>query len=171
MISLESSRLVLREAQPDDLPGLLPVYLSNPEFVAMSEGSAGEAGHFDLDMLQRDWHVQTSLLGAVMLGVYLKESGEPVGIAGYLAENPSDGYPWLGLLMIAAGHQRRGLGSEAYSRLAKHFRTDLGWAALRLGVLRDNAPARAFWDRLGFRYIRDATNSNGYPLLVLEREL
>lgn len=171
MTALESPRLVIREAQADDLPGLLPVYLSNPDFVAMSEGSAGEAGHFDLAMLQRDWHVQTTMLGAVMLGIYLKETGEPVGMAGYLAENPSDGYPWLGLLMMSASHQRRGLGTEAYTRLAEHFRSDLGWTTLRLGVLRDNAPARAFWDGLGFRHVRDATNSNGLPVLVLERQL
>lgn len=171
MLTLASPRLVIREAQPDDLPGLLPVYLSNPAFVAMSEGSAGESGYFDLEMLQRDWHVQTQMLGAAMLGIYLKETGEAVGMAGYLAENPSDGYPWLGLLMIHADHQRQGLGSEAYAHLAAYFAGELGWTALRLGVLRDNAPARTFWDRLGFRHVRDATNSNGHPVLVFERQL
>lgn len=171
MIALESPRLVIREAQADDLPGLLPVYLSNPEFVAMSEGSAGESGRYDLAMLQRDWHVQTTVLGAAMLGIYLKGTNEPVGMAGYLAENPSDGYPWLGLLMIHADHQHQGLGTEAYRRLVEYFRADLGWTTLRLGVLRDNAPARAFWDRLGFRHVRDATNSDGHLVHVLECQL
>ena len=36
-IELESARLVIRVVAPDDLPLLLPVYLSNPEYVAQSE--------------------------------------------------------------------------------------------------------------------------------------
>jgi hypothetical protein len=119
MIELESERLRIREIVPDDLPALLPVYLSNPQFVAWSEGSQGEAGYYDLAMLQRDWQVAQMMPGRVMLGIYLKATGEAVGQADYLAENPDDGLPWLGLLMIAGSHQRRGraCASASWSRI------------------------------------------------------
>ena len=169
MSDLESARLRIREAAPDDLPVLLPVYLSNPAYVAQNEGSAGEPGHYDLGMLQRDWQIQR-MIGGVLLGISLKESGAAVGMAGYLPEH-ADGYPWLGSLVIHADHQRQGLGSEAYTRLAEHFRADLGWRALRLAVVEQNAPARAFWEKLGFRPIGDGANSTGLRTLIMERDL
>jgi hypothetical protein len=40
MLTLESPRLLFREVMADDLPVLLPVYLSNPAFATMNEVSA-----------------------------------------------------------------------------------------------------------------------------------
>ena len=173
MIELESARLRIREVAPDDLPGLLPVYLSNPQFVAWNEGSQGAAGYYDLAMLQRDWQVAQMMPGRVLLGIYLKATGEAAGQADYLAENPDDGLPWLGLLMIAGPLQRQGLGSEAFARLVQHFRDDLGWSRLRLGVLEQNTPACSFWEAQGFARVAGVggTNSNGLPTFTMERAL
>src|SRR5215831_6459029 len=74
MPTLESPRLLLRDATAEDLPALLPVYLSNPAFVSLSEGSRGEAGYCDLRMLQRDWHIASLTPGRHMLGLCLKAS-------------------------------------------------------------------------------------------------
>jgi len=43
------------EVGEGDLPDLLEISLSHPDFLALTEGSAGEHGHYDLEMLQRDW--------------------------------------------------------------------------------------------------------------------
>jgi RimJ/RimL family protein N-acetyltransferase len=150
-IELESARLVIREATPDDLSLLLPVYLSNPEYVAQSEGSQGEAGYFDLEMFQRDWQISRMTPGRHMLGLYLRETNEAVGLADFLEENPEDGQPWLGFLMIARAHQRQGLGTEAFTRLVEYFKNHYGWPSLRVGVRNTNTGALVFWRRLGFQ--------------------
>jgi RimJ/RimL family protein N-acetyltransferase len=150
-IELKSARLTIREVAPDDLPLLLPVYLSNPEYVAQSEGSQGEAGYFDLEMFQRDWRIAQMTPGRHMLGVYLKETSEAVGLADYVEENPEDGQPWLGFLMIARAHQRQGLGTEVFTCLVEYFRNYYGWPSLRVGVMKTNTGALAFWRRLGFQ--------------------
>lgn len=170
MGELTSARLRIRKAQPDDLPALLPIYLSHPDYVAQNEGSAGEPGRYDLAMLQRDWQVQ-QWMGGVMLGVYLKDTGDAVGMAGYLPEHPDDGIPWLGSLAIAADRLRQGFGAETFARLAEHFRDDLGWRTLRLAVTAENAGARAFFEGHGFRAIGEAANSTGMRTLVMERAL
>ena len=149
-ILLESARFVIREAAPDDLPLLLPVYLSNPEYVAQSEGSRGEAGYFNMEMFQRDWQIAQMTPGRHMLGVYLKETNEAVGLADFLEENPEDCQPWLGFLMIARTHQRQGLGTEAFECLAACFKEHYAWSSLRVGVMKTNTAALAFWRRLGF---------------------
>ena len=81
--------------------------------------------------------------GRHMLDIWLKGDGQAIGRADFLDENSDDGMPWLGLLMIAGPLHRRGLATEAFTRLAGHFRADRGWTALRLGVLPQNAAARS----------------------------
>lgn len=170
MLEIETPRLRIRDAEVEHLPELLPVYLSNPEFVRMNEGSRGEAGYYDLEMFQRDWWINRMMPGGHVLGIYLKATGEAVGQANFLEENPDDGMPWLGLLMIAAPHQRQGLGREAFDALADHFRTTYGWPALRLGVLAPNTAGIAFWQALGFEQVAEK-GEDARHVFVLERTL
>ncbi len=133
MLELESAHLHLREAVRSDLPALLPAYLTNPQFLRWSN-----LPDYDLASLLRDWEAVHKTPGRFLLGIYHKDAGEAVGVADFLEQNPDDGLPWLGLLIIHRVHQGQGLGLEAYRRLAEHFRTDRDWQVLRLGVLREN---------------------------------
>jgi RimJ/RimL family protein N-acetyltransferase len=67
-------------------------------------------------------------------------------------ENPNDGVPWIGLVMVHAEHQRRGLGAEALRGLADHGR-DHGWTRLREGVLGGNDAGMALARALGMREV------------------
>src|SRR5262249_5528234 len=122
-----------RAAAAGDLPMLLAAYLSHPAYVAMNEGARGEQGCYDLEMLRRDGWSAGRMPGRHRLAILSRESGEPVGIAERAQVGPAAGAPWLGALVIAAGHARRGLGSEAFARLAEHVRAARGATALRLG--------------------------------------
>jgi len=53
----ETERLVIRDLREDDLEAVLPVYTSNPGYLALTEGSGGEPGRYDLDMLELDFVV------------------------------------------------------------------------------------------------------------------
>jgi RimJ/RimL family protein N-acetyltransferase len=169
-IEMEGARLLIREVAPDDLPLLLPVYLSNPEYVVQSEGSRGVAGYYDLTMFQRDWQIAQMTPGRHLLGIYLKETGEAIGLADYLEEHSEDGQPWLGMLMIARAHQRQGLGSEACKRLVEYLKDSYGWSALRVAVMKTNTKALAFWRRLDFQAM-PATGATEGNYLTLQRAL
>ena len=55
----------------------------------------------------------------------------------YLENNPSDGHPWIGLIMVAADRQREGLAGEAMLAVCDHVH--LNWASpVRMGVIDDN---------------------------------
>ncbi len=43
----------------------------------------------------------------------LRDDGASVGVLDWMDENPNDGAPWLGLIMIHADRQHRGLAGEA----------------------------------------------------------
>ena len=81
---------------------------------------------------------------------YLELTEGSGGVAG--DENPNDGSPWIGLVMIHAAHQRRGLGAEAIAGLAAHGRA-AGWTRLREGVIDGNAAGMALALAAGMREI------------------
>jgi RimJ/RimL family protein N-acetyltransferase len=67
----------------------------------------------------------------------LRDDGACVGVLDWMDENPNDGAPWLGLIMIHADRQHLGLAGEAVAGLAEHGRA-AGWTRLREGVLEGN---------------------------------
>lgn len=149
-LTLETERLVLTEVTEDDVDGLLAVALSNPEFTGDHEGSAGEPGRFDRDMLERDLAVAWMDPARHPLVLRHKgHSGRVMGWAEVLDEHPRDLVPWIGLLEVHRQDQRHGYGSEAVTALLAWARAG-GAPALRLGVDEGNASGFAFWQRLGF---------------------
>ncbi len=167
---VESERLVLRELREGDLPAVLPVYLSNPQYLELTEGSAGEPGRFDLEMLQRDFALAELEPGRVFAGIWAKDGGEPLGVLDWLEENPRDGQPWIGLLLIRADRQRQGLASEAFAALVR----ERGWPLVRAAVIERNAAGLAVTRRLGFEPIGETTRrlaTGPERLILLERRL
>ena len=167
MIELESKRLLIRELTADDLPAALEIYMSNTEFRQQMEGSEGEAGRYDLERFQRDWHI-AQMMGRYTSGAYLKQSGVAIGYIEYIEEN-DDGKPFLGTLTIHADYQRQGFGTEVFERLALHFREDNGWTVLHCGILAQNKPGLAFARHLGFQPYKQISSriSGGMQEFVL----
>ncbi len=153
MLELASTRLQIREITADDLPALLPVYMSNLEFVRQNEGSEGEIGRYDLARWQRDWHILQMMPGHHRLGCYLKADTTPVGIIDFLEENPDDGKPWMGTLIIHKKFQRQRLGTEAFQCIINHFRQHTDWSVLCTGVKEQNGVGLAFLKHLGFQAV------------------
>ena len=80
-----------------------------------------------------------------------------------------EGYGWLSLLYLQPDYRGRGYGIQALARAIVHFRK-LGRKSLRLMVAEENAAARRFYEREGFRELdREAGLQGG--LLLLERPL
>jgi RimJ/RimL family protein N-acetyltransferase len=148
-LPLTTARLVLDEPSEDDLPGLLAVAQSNPDFLATHEGSAGEAGRYDIDMLARDLAVAQMDPERHALVIRRRDDGAVVGRADTLDRHPRDLVPWIGALELHADAQRGGLGREAAEALADWYRSQ-GEARLRLGVDDGNDRAAAFWEALGY---------------------
>jgi RimJ/RimL family protein N-acetyltransferase len=168
----ETERLRIRALEPADLEPLLDVYLSNPRFLDLTEGSGGEPGRYDLGMLERDVIVAAMTPGRHLDAVCRKRTGELVGLLDWLEESESDGTPWIGLLMIRAGEQRQGLATELFEGFAQRLRAN-GAAAVRAGVLERNAPGRALCRRLGFKPISTTSvrMASAEKVQVLERTL
>jgi RimJ/RimL family protein N-acetyltransferase len=169
----ETDRLVVRRLQADDLEALLAVYTSNSDYLQFTEGSGDEPGRYDIEMLERDVAVAQMTPGRQMAGIFLKQTGELIGVLDWMDENPSDGQPWIGLVMIRADWQRRGLAAEAFGGLADRLRSR-GMSVLRAAVIQRNRAGRALAELLGFQTVSTTMKrlaSGEEELIVLERRL
>jgi RimJ/RimL family protein N-acetyltransferase len=110
--------------------------------------------------------------GRHMLSLVVKDGGV-VGVLDWLERNPSDGHPWIGLVMVHGERQREGLGAEAVSGLLACLRRP-GAAAVRAGVIERNPAGRALMHRLGFAPVSERTMRMAAAqerVLVFERSL
>ncbi|MHA5048631.1 GNAT family N-acetyltransferase [Streptomyces sp. SD15] len=99
--------------------------------------------------------------------------GRLVGVAITLAHHPdpADPDPWLGLLLVDSGEQRKEYGRELAGVVEGRFRK-AGRAGVRLAVLDNNPEALAFWSALGYEVIgRRKDLQLGRPCAVLHKAL
>ena len=151
-----------------DLPPLLHVFQSNPRYLEWTEG-----GEYDLEMLRADWESAERTEGRHMLALRDPETAEPVGVIEFLENNPRDGHPWIGLIMVAAERQREGLAGEAMLAVCEHVH--LNWASpVRIGVIDENQAGLALAISLGFEPYGEAFQDLGggeRRLVLMQRRI
>ena len=59
MRAAATERLRFDEVTEADLDDLLAIHAGNPEYAALTEGSQGEVGRYNRQMLERDWWLGT----------------------------------------------------------------------------------------------------------------
>ena len=152
-LTFETQRLVIKEAAEAYLDCLLDVARSNPDFTHAHEGSDGEPGRFDREMLERDLTV--AWMDPARHPLVLRTKSDPARVIGWaevLDEHPRDHVPWIGLLEVHQQEQRQGYGREAVAALVEWARAGAA-PTLRLGVDEGNATGLAFWQSLDFRLV------------------
>jgi len=166
-VDLVTQRLTVEPLGAEQLPEALDVYLSRPEYVRLVEGSAGEPGHFDLGMLERDWAIARITPGRVLAAIRMQETGELVGLLDWIDANPTDGVPWIGLVLVAPSHERRGYAREVVAGLIEQR----NWLRVRAGVSADNVPGLALARTLGFERYAEVQGPSPAtsPTVLLER--
>ncbi len=163
----ETNRLLITPI-PDDFDAgeLLPVFNSNSEFLTAS-GYSPPFHRSDIE-----GYLMEELLreNSLCLLIRLQDGARTIGTIAILAPNPSDGLPWIGLLLIDASSQRQGFGAEAVQAIEEHLASD-GWSAIRLFALRQHSGARVFWETVGYRVVSETNDANGREAWLLEKEL
>jgi RimJ/RimL family protein N-acetyltransferase len=95
--------------------------------------------------------LREEFLNSKTKSMFIKLDNSYIGVIDYLDENPKDGFPWLGLLMIHKDQQGKGYAKQAYAKYECEL-LHTGKSAVRLGVLKGNSKAKQFWESVGFTY-------------------
>ena len=156
--------LTVRPARPDDVDAVLALVQRLAEFER--EPDAVKATREDY---LRDGFGPDPAFGALLAEL----GGRPVGLALWFRTYSTwEGRPgvWLEDLYVEEGLRGRGVGRRLVAALAR-LALERGWARLDLSVLEWN-PARAFYDRLAFRELREwrPYRLDGEALRALARE-
>lgn len=144
-----TERLEVRAVDEADIAGLLDVYLSNPQVIAVTEGSAGTPGRYDRGMLERDLWMSELDENRHTAALFLRDDGTCVGVIDWV-DRDADGIPSIGLVLVHGRQQRRGYGREAVRGLIATGR-ESGWTRLRASALACDPATTGLYEALGMR--------------------
>ncbi|MEY9931650.1 ribosomal protein S18 acetylase RimI-like enzyme [Catenulispora sp. GP43] len=153
---------------PGELAEIVAVYRTNPVYFRA-------AGDYDPDHIlasevEADLRDEVGTAGSEVL-IARDESGEAVGVLCLLDRHPTDGHPWIGLLLVHGARHRQGLGRRLAALVEERYRA-AGREGLRLAVLENNPSALAFWSALGWQEIdRRADIAHARPSIVMHKAL
>ncbi|MFD6533431.1 GNAT family N-acetyltransferase [Streptomyces sp. NPDC060184] len=153
---------------PQEIAELVDLYTSNPEYCR----AAGEYDPDDVraDRVEADLREESAAEGGEVL-LARDERGRLVGLLCLLDRHPTDGLPWIGLLMVHGDVRRKGIGRSLAALVEERF-TGEGRSGIRLAVLENNPGALSFWSALGWQEIdRRADREHGRPCHVLHKLL
>jgi RimJ/RimL family protein N-acetyltransferase len=144
------------------------VFKSNPQYLQWAE-----EGEYGLDELRGDWENARDTDGRHLLALRDRDTSEILGVTEYMELNAADGHPWIGLIMVAANHQRQGLGAEALQAICDQVH--LNWASpMRMAVIEENRAGMALAIALGFEPYGETFQYLGEEerrLVLLQRRL
>ncbi len=93
-----------------------------------------------------------SLADKYLFGVWHQQN-QLVGVLEGMRNYPEESIYWIGLLLLDPAVRGQGLGRRLVQRFGAWAQAQ-GATALMLGVVADNHPAFAFWQRQGFELVR-----------------
>lgn len=131
---------------PVSVAALQAVLEGAPEFYRLGTGRPAAPG--EAERLLADLPPGRVLADKEVLGI--RTAGALVGCVDLVRGHPDPATVFVGLFLVVETQHRKGLGRAAWARVEARLEGRRGVARLRLAVLRDNAPARAFWPAMGF---------------------
>ncbi|MFF3412242.1 GNAT family N-acetyltransferase [Streptomyces sp. NPDC002742] len=153
---------------PEEVTEVVGLYMSNPEYCRAT-------GEYDpervpADRVEADLREEAETAGCEVL---LAREGQDriVGLVCLLDRHPTDGHPWIGLLLVHGSLRRHGVGRRLAGLMEERFRRE-GREGVRLAVLENNPAALAFWRSLGWQEIdRRPDRRHQRPCIVMHKQL
>ena len=156
----------IRELTPADLESYRDIRL---EGLRLSPDAFGSSYEEEVARPAADFLSRLSQRPGAMFGAFFDGNrGDEIlaGTIGCYAETSIKTAHKLFLvgMYVRPAHRRRGLGAKLVERVLSHARSIGGIAVVQLGVACDNQPARALYERMGFKVYgieRKALKVNG----------
>jgi RimJ/RimL family protein N-acetyltransferase len=169
-VELQTERLrFLPLGESSDSDEVLPVFNSNPEWIAASNDYAGQ-GEWDRSDVEMHLWKESMRENSVAFLLRSLETEELIGLGGFLEPHPEREIPMIGLLLIHRSWQRRGLGTEAVEAMMEYL-GDGDWDRVSVTVLEACPGVGEFWSRLGFEVVEQTHDQDKRAVWVMEAQL
>jgi ribosomal protein S18 acetylase RimI-like enzyme len=152
----------IREATPDDIPGIARVHVDTWRTAYPGIVPAEHLAGLSYERSEARWREHAFREGSPSLVFVAEDAGQIIASASGGPER--DGMPGYdgelyGLYVLAA-YQRQGIGRKLSQTVARRLAAD-GFRAVVIWVLKDNHKARAFYEALGGVLIGEKTITIG----------
>ncbi len=153
----------VRELSEKDIDSVLELCLGNPMYYqhcppAVTRKSIAH----DMAALPP----RTTYEDKYYLGIYDEE--KLIAVMDLILNYPNENTAFVGFFMVSAKRQKRGLGSALVKDLLACLFNE-GYEFTRLGYVKGNPQARAFWYKNGFVETGVETNTEDYTIVILQR--
>ncbi len=160
-----SSFCTVRRMAQEDAGAILALYQGNPQyFDAMQDWPTLESVRDDLTVLPPGRAAQDKFF----VGFYL--NGNLAAVMDLILGYPDGRTAFIGLFMVDAARQGRGLGSRIVGETLACVKA-LGYCAARLGYVQGNAQSRAFWEKNGFAPTGAVSEREKYVIVSMGKQL
>ena len=93
-----------------------------------------------------------------------------IAVMDFIASFPEETTAFIGFFMTDVSVQKKGIGSSIIDELCACL-PDAGFIRIRLGWVKGNPQAEHFWHKNGFAETGVTYESNGYTVVVAQRQL
>ena len=129
----------------DDILAILKLYEGNPEYFRYCPPNPTWAS------VQEDMRAlppAKTMADKHFIGFFDRDA--LIAVMDLIDRYPDDRTAFIGLFMVDKNRQGQGVGAHIMRRLSDVLKTE-GCRRICLGIIRDNLPARRFWQRLDFQ--------------------
>ena len=155
----------VRRLDSADALEIYALYQSNPQyFEAMSDEATIEGTKADLTALPPN----KTYKDKYYLGFYEKD--DLIAVMDLILAFPNQETAFIGLFMVHAGQQGRGIGSSIIAGILTYLRS-LGFCACRLGYVKTNVQSKVFWLKNGFVPTGVESVQEKYTIVMMEKEI
>ncbi|MEV7951744.1 GNAT family N-acetyltransferase [Streptomyces rubiginosohelvolus] len=153
---------------PQEIAEVADLYASNPEYCRAA--SEHDPEHVRAERVEAALREEARTAGCEVLLARVAQ-GQLVGLLCLLDRHPTDGQPWIGLLMVHGSLHRKGIGRLLVDLIEERFRSQ-NRDGIRLAVLENTPSSLAFWNSLGWQEIdRRTDNLHRRPCIVMHKQL
>lgn len=148
----------------DDADRILSFCRTNPEFYRLCHMECSP------EQIRRDLAVTPPgkpIEDKYFFGFY--DDGALIALMDLILGYPSAETAFIGLFMVHGPERNRGIGSGLITEVCDALR-ELGFSSVRLGIHRNNTPAKHFWAKNNFLVLREVAWDEA-PILLAERRL
>ena len=160
-----SSIYTVRRLDEKDAEAVFCLYQSNPQyFTAMDDVPTLSSAKADLIVLPPNKAIEDKYY----VGFY--DEAHLVAIMDLIRGFPNEQTAFIGLFMVHAAQQGRGIGSKIIADVLSHLKS-LGFSRCRLGYVKTNLQSKSFWFKNGFLPTGVESKQEKYTIVLMEKEI
>ena len=160
-----SSIYTVRRLDEKDAEAVFYLYQSNPQyFTAMDDVPTLSSAKADLIALPPKKAIEDKYY----VGFY--DEAHLVAIMDLIRGFPNEQTAFIGLFMVHAAQQGRGIGSKIIAAVLSYLKS-LGFSRCRLGYVKTNLQSKSFWFKNGFLPTGVESKQEKYTIVLMEKEI